>query len=225
MDLVIAGKQAHRLNAAGNGGGGGIESREQFVAALAEVNAWARDVEISVSNAKEAYRKAEALKAWAAFDRRLTDDERKEANRCMTRVVKMLAEVSEREQPRIMKGKKRGGTPGPLAWLMRELKITASTAARMRTLVLSPEIYRTAIEEGIHWFSASCFGSQKRARVKVLTTCNQWMRVTNSARFALGVHPNNLRAILLLLRKIKAWCEAAEATIIQRIAREGKAEK
>ena len=216
-----------RIPNVGGDGDRSITSRPQFIAALSHLNELAKSVDIPTSEATAAFIKVAALRAWAAHDRRVTAEDRKEANRCQTRIFAMLSSVAEREQPARwlvqVEGKRGGSTPGPVAWLMKELKISHAIASHIRAAGTRQEAYREAIDSGRAWFSF--ISNSTPGSTTPLARITSWMHVNNSARYALAVPRSKLRAVLLRLRKLKAWCEAAEATLVQRIAREGKAEK
>lgn len=197
----------------------GIATREQFHAALSAVNHMANRSDLSIDAAKDTLTKAEALRAWASFDKKLTVDEKKEANRAVARTVHMLAELAEREQPgRVRPGAGIGGrNPGPIAWLQRELHLKHSRALSMRRLATSPEIYRVVLETGAHWLSVvkNSLGRSPGCLTRTL----QFVKSTNSLRRALEITPQHLQNELSRIRKIKAWCEAYEHALVQRQAR------
>ena len=194
-----------------------IATREAFHSALAQVNALVKREDISVMEAKAALTKADALRAWAAYDRRLSDEEKKEANRAMTRTIKMLAELADKEAPHI--GNPNGGSgraPGSVTWLVKELSVKKSTAAAMRKLCTTPHIYESAIDSGRHWMSVVA-GTRQRAS-SILKTTAQYMLANGPNRLAMEVQNAHIARTLTMLRSIKAWCADYEAALIKRQA-------
>lgn len=201
----------------------GIQSREQFMALIDHVNELTRKNDIPADEAKATLRKAEALRAWASFDRSLTDEEKKEANRAMSRTVLMLCEVAEREQPGLIKGRVNGPgrRPGPPVWLSRELKITISVANCMRQFFLNEELRRSVIEKGVHWRTVMLYGGGRRPSL-VLSKTAEYTKANNSLSVALKVLPIHLKRELTRIRHIKAWCEAYEHALMKRLVQQKK---
>lgn len=216
-DLLNAGRPPAR------GQSNQIVSRENFRASLEKVNSLARQQDhLSVQDAKATLTKAEALRAWAAFDRRLTEDEKKEANRAMTRTIVMLGVVAEREQPiTYLKGRPKGTAKlaGPVKWLMRELGWTKAKAQLSRRLIHDEQRTRTIIDLGVHWLTAlGLTTSDRSVKHAVLTRMGAWVKMNNSLAEALKVHPPCIGKELSRVRSIKAWCEAYETALLQRRA-------
>ena len=204
----------------------GILTREDFHVKLALVNSNAKlAASIETQEAKDSWRKASALKAWAQYDNNLTAEEKKEANRAMTRTIRMLAEVAEREQPQKRQGG-RGSLPGPSKWLQRELGVSSNKANSMRRLVTQEDVYRTALDTGRHWLSVAVSSGGNRRRTassSAFNTFNTYIVNTNSMAAALKVSPSTFTRELARSRRIKAWLEAFEHALVQRQARERKA--
>jgi hypothetical protein len=200
-----------------------ISNRGAFFDALSHVNALARRDDISVPDAKDTLTKAEALRAWAAFDRRLTEEQKKDANRAMARTMLMLNRVAEREQPIVyLKGvPKRGGSkqPGPAAWLRRELQITKQRADFIRRFAADEDKSREIISVGAHWLTAVSVKT-KAGPNGVLAQMGQWVRNSNSLLCAMRVPPQVMPKELRRIREIKAWCESYEAALLKIKTRE-----
>lgn len=200
-----------------------ISTREAFSEALTQVNALVRREDISIPEAKETLSKAEALRAWASFDKRLTVDEKKEANRAMTRTVLMLGRIAEKEQPVLYaKGLGKGKTKleGPVKWLMREIGFTRAKANFSRKLLKDEERTRAILDLGAHWLTALGHSSPTRGiKHAALTRMGQWVIFNNSLIEAMKVHPPCIGRELTRIRNIKAWCEAYESALLQRKSR------
>ena len=198
-----------------------ITSREHFHAALANVNALVKREDVSVAEAKETLTKAEALRAWAAYDSRLSGEEKKEANRTMTRTMRMLSLVAEREQPpkHREKGEGKGWHPGPPAWLMRELGVSRIGAYKMRKLSADDKLFNDVLESGKHWNSALS-AIARIVSSKVFNHFARYTDVNGPLRLALDIHPKNIPATLRMVRKVKAWIANYEAALIKRQATE-----
>jgi hypothetical protein len=199
-----------------------IASWEAFFDALSHVNALTRREDISVSEAKDTLTKAEALRAWASFDRRLTEEQKKDANRAMARTMLMLNMVAEREQPIVyLKGvPKRGGSkqPGPAAWLRRELQITKQRADFIRRFAADEDKAREIISVGAHWLTAISIKT-KAGPNGVLANMGQWVRNSNSLMCATRVAPQYMPKELRRIREIIAWCESYESALVKLKAR------
>lgn len=202
-----------------------VQTREQFHLAVQHVNTFAKRTDLTVAEAKDTFTKAEALKAWAQFDRRLTDKDKADANRAVTRIVWVMGQLAAKEQP--VKQTGRGSLPGPTAWLARELRWSYTKAAMGRYLALHEELYRQLLEDGTNWATGAARAQSggkpgNRSDTVPLASMARFARVTNTLRHASSLPDNAVTQALSRIRKIKAWCEAYEAALIQRKAKLGK---
>lgn len=199
----------------------GIKTREQFCENIAAVNALVKREDISVPEAKDCLTKAEALKAWAQFDKRLTAEEKAEANRTMARTIAMLVELAEREQPRVHLGGRRGSAPGPTAWLARELGWNKSRTDRARALV---NMLPSVLQSGKHWVTVVRGYYKDNPRNSKPDVLRGSVRALNSAFSRGGSTVGELSALnvqelahaLVSVRSAQAHLKAFEDMIVSR---------
>lgn len=195
-----------------------ITSREAFGKALAAVNTLVRENGVTVENAKRSFTQTEALRAWASFDKRLTNEEKKEANRAQLRVVQALSELADREQPKISTG--RGFTAGPCQWLRERLQITKSVTNRIRALN-DPERFRVALEAGRAFSSVSSIrGSRKNIRSLPVSRMHAALRDKSPMREASRIPTQARKSSAVSARRIAAWFTAYADTLQQLIDKE-----
>jgi len=193
-----------------------IATREQFHVALEHVNVSTKRENITTEEAKKIITKAEALRAWSSYDRRLSDEEKREANRAMTRVMRMVAELADKEQPNSALGGVGGRTPGPHAWLMRVMGLNRSAANSVRSLVTNEKLYTSLIESGKHWRSALTESYKGRYG---LSTFSQFMSDYPPIRTALSITEKRIGKELTRIKEAKAWLAAYEGALLQRNAK------
>jgi hypothetical protein len=194
----------------------GITTREQFQKNLVMLKQIADAGINSPEEGKDAMTKADALRAWASFDKRLTDEEKKEANRAQTRIMLAISELAAREQPIRSNGNK--GSTGPAAYLMREFGVKKHVADRIRRLVTMPDVYAKVLEDGRPY--GACKNIFSRLSRSTMVAWLTYLRRAAPRKTALAVPSTHWRVSATMARDAIGWLQTYVETLETLIARE-----
>lgn len=193
----------------------GITTREQFQKNLVILKQIANAGINSPEEGKGAMTKADALRAWAAFDKRVTDEEKKEANRAQTRIMAEIGELAEREQPASS-----GPKPGPTTYLIREFQMSNVMARQIRALNTRKDAYTAVLESGRPWTWVYNGAGCRRSTSPTLTKALLCLRAAAPKKSALGIPIPMRRKSIIMARDAIGWLQTYVETLETLIARE-----